>query len=58
MLDWTLSFLIIAIIAAFLGFTGIAGTLVAMAKIVFVVSILLWLLAVTINVFKGKGPKV
>lgn len=58
MLDWTISFLIIAIISALLGFTSIAGTAMEMAKVVFVVSLVLWLAAVLVNVLKGKGPKV
>lgn len=57
MLDWTISFLIIAIISALLGFTSIAGTAMEMAKVVFVVSLVLWLAAVLVNVLKGKGPK-
>lgn len=57
MLDWTISFLIIAIIAGLLGFTGIAGTAVEMAKIVFIVSLVLWLAAVLLNILRGKNPK-
>ena len=58
MLNWTISFLIIAIVAALLGFTGIAGTAVEMAKIIFVVFLLLWFVALIVNALKGKGPKV
>jgi uncharacterized membrane protein YtjA (UPF0391 family) len=57
MLDWTISFLIIAIIAGLLGFTGIAGTAVEMAKIIFVVSLVLWLAAIVVNTLRGKNPK-
>ena len=52
MLDWTISFLIIAIIAAIFGFTGIAGAAVEMAKIIFVISLFLWLIAI---VFKKRN---
>ena len=36
MLSWAITFLIIAIIAAVLGFGGIAGTATGIAKILFV----------------------
>ncbi len=39
MLSWAITFLIIALIAAVLGFGGIAGTAVGIAKILFVVFI-------------------
>jgi uncharacterized membrane protein YtjA (UPF0391 family) len=58
MLDWTLSFLIVAIIAGILGFTGIAGAAMEMAKVIFFISLILWLAAIVYNVLKGKGPKV
>jgi len=58
MLDWTLSFLIVAIIAGILGFTGIAGAAMEMAKVIFFISIILWLAAIVYNILKGKGPKV
>ncbi|HSI07216.1 MAG: DUF1328 domain-containing protein [Rariglobus sp.] len=45
MLTWSLTFLIIALIAAALGFGGIAGTAVGIAKILFFVFIVLFLLS-------------
>ncbi len=57
MLDWSISLLIIAIIAALLGFTNIAGTAIEMARIVFVVFIILWLIAAIANALRGRGPK-
>ena len=41
MLSWALTFFILAIIAAILGFTGLAGTLAWGAKILFVAFIIL-----------------
>ena len=38
MLSWALTFFIIAIIAAFLGFGGIAGSAAGIAKILFFVN--------------------
>jgi uncharacterized membrane protein YtjA (UPF0391 family) len=45
MLHWSLIFLVIAIIAAILGFGGIAGTAVGIAKILFFVFLVIWLIA-------------
>jgi uncharacterized membrane protein YtjA (UPF0391 family) len=45
MLGWTVTFLIIALIAALLGFSGIAGTAVGLAKISFAVFLVLFLIS-------------
>jgi uncharacterized membrane protein YtjA (UPF0391 family) len=41
LLHWAVVFLVIALIAALLGFGGLAGTAIASAKIVFWVAIIL-----------------
>jgi uncharacterized membrane protein YtjA (UPF0391 family) len=43
MLSWAITFLIIAIIAAVLGFGGIAGTDTGIAKILFVVFLVMFI---------------
>lgn len=40
MFGWALSFLVIALIAAVLGFGGVAGTAMSAAKIVFAVALI------------------
>lgn len=45
MLHWSLVFLVIALIAAVLGFGGLAGAAVGMAKILFFVFLVIWLVA-------------
>ena len=45
MMNWAITFLIIALIAAALGFGGIAGTAVGLAKILFFVFIVLFIIA-------------
>ncbi|CAM2926499.1 DUF1328 domain-containing protein [Rariglobus hedericola] len=45
MLSWSLTFLVIALIAAALGFGGIAGTAVGIAKILFFVFLVLFILS-------------
>ena len=41
MLNWAVTFFIIAIVAAVLGFTGIAGSAIDIAKILFFVFLIL-----------------
>jgi len=54
MLSWGLAFLLIAIVAAFLGFGGLlVGTAMAAAKIIFVVALIIWI----ISFFTGRGPR-
>ena len=45
MLNWTLTFLIIALIAGLLGFTGVAGTAMGIAQVLFVVFLVLFLVS-------------
>jgi len=45
MLGWALTFLVIALIAAVLGFGGIAGFAVEIAKIIFFVAIILFVIS-------------
>jgi uncharacterized membrane protein YtjA (UPF0391 family) len=45
MLHWSLVFLVIALIAAVLGFGGIAGTAAGIAKALFVIFLVVWVLA-------------
>jgi len=56
MLRWALGFFIIALIAAFLGFGGIAGTAVGIAKILFFGFIILAAIALVAGLFTGKRP--
>ena len=45
MLHWSLVFLVFALIAAVLGFGGLAGAAVGIAKILFFVFLVIWLVA-------------
>ncbi|WP_018181972.1 DUF1328 domain-containing protein [Kaistia granuli] len=45
MLSWAIFFLVVALVAAILGFGGIAGTAIGIAKIIFVVAIILFLIS-------------
>lgn len=43
MFGWSVSFLIVAIIAGIFGFSGVAGTAAGVAKILFVVGLVMFL---------------
>jgi uncharacterized membrane protein YtjA (UPF0391 family) len=58
MLGWALTFLIIALIAALLGFGGIAGFAVEIAKIIFYVAIILFLISAVFGLLRGRAPRV
>ena len=45
MLHWTLVFLVIALVAALLGFGGLAGAAAGIAKVLFFVFLVVWILA-------------
>jgi uncharacterized membrane protein YtjA (UPF0391 family) len=45
MLNWSITFLVIAIIAAFFGFGGIAGTATEFAKILFGAFLILFIVS-------------
>jgi uncharacterized membrane protein YtjA (UPF0391 family) len=55
MLGWALTFLIIALIAAVLGFGGIAGTAIGIAKIIFFVAIILFLISAVAGAMRGRS---
>jgi len=52
MLNWALTFLVIALIAGLLGFSGVAGNAVWMAHTLFVVFLILFLVSLI------AGPRV
>jgi uncharacterized membrane protein YtjA (UPF0391 family) len=56
MLSWVVTFLIIALVAALLGFGGIAGLSLEIAKIIFFVALLMFLIAIVAGAFGGRRP--
>jgi uncharacterized membrane protein YtjA (UPF0391 family) len=58
MIGWAVTFLVIALIAAIFGFGGIAGTAIEIAKIIFFVAIVLFLIAAVVSLIRGRGPPV
>ncbi|USQ96211.1 DUF1328 domain-containing protein [Caulobacter sp. RL271] len=55
MLNWAVTFLVIALIAALLGFTSIAGTAMGIAKILFFVFLILFVVSLASHAFRGRG---
>ena len=49
MLSWTLLFLIIALVAALLGFGGIAGAAAGFSKILFFIFLVVWIISLVIG---------
>ncbi len=58
MLRWAVTFLIVALIAGVFGFFEIAGVAVEIAKVLFFVFIVLFLIAFIANAVRGKKPPV
>ena len=56
MFGWVITFLLIALVAAVLGFGGIAGTAVELAKIIFFVALVLFLISAVFGLVRGRTP--
>lgn len=56
MLGWVITFLIIALIAAALGFGGLAGTAVGLAKLVFYIFLVLFVVSLIYSLVTGRRP--
>jgi uncharacterized membrane protein YtjA (UPF0391 family) len=55
MLGWALTFLVIALIAAGLGFGGIAGAAAGIAKIIFFVFLVLLVVSLVMHFTRGTA---
>ncbi len=55
MLSWVLTFLVIALIAGILGFGGIAGASVEIAKIIFFIAVVLFLISAVTGIVRGRS---
>jgi len=58
MLGWALTFLVIALIAAVFGFGGLAGTAIEIAKIIFFVAIVLFVISAIFGFMRGRRPPI
>jgi uncharacterized membrane protein YtjA (UPF0391 family) len=57
MLKWTVIFLVVAIIAALFGFTGIAGASIGIAKVLFFIFLALFIITLIAGGTFFKGMK-
>ncbi|PZN35199.1 MAG: DUF1328 domain-containing protein [Proteobacteria bacterium] len=58
MLAWALTFFIISIVAAMLGFTTVAGAAAGFAKVLFFVFLALTLVALVVGASRGRPPPI
>lgn len=54
MLGWVLTFLIVALIAGLLGFGGIAGASIEIAKVIFFIAIILFVISLVMGFVRGR----
>jgi uncharacterized membrane protein YtjA (UPF0391 family) len=55
MLGWALTFLVVALIAGVLGFTTVAGAAMGIAKILFFVFLVLFVVSLVMHLVRGRG---
>jgi uncharacterized membrane protein YtjA (UPF0391 family) len=54
MLGWVITFLIVALVAGLLGFGGIAGVSIEIAKVVFFIAVVLFLVSAVVGLARGR----
>jgi uncharacterized membrane protein YtjA (UPF0391 family) len=54
MLKWALIFLVVALATGMLGFTGIAGAAIGIAKILFYVFVVLFLVSMVMHLLRAR----
>ncbi len=58
MLNWSVTFFVISLIAAVFGFGEIAGSAAGIAKILFFAFLALFVISLITNMFRGKNSSV
>jgi uncharacterized membrane protein YtjA (UPF0391 family) len=54
MLSWVVTFLIIALVAGILGFGGVAGVSIEIAKTIFFIAVVLFLISAVVGLARGR----
>jgi uncharacterized membrane protein YtjA (UPF0391 family) len=54
MLSWVITFLVVALIAGILGFGGVAGVSIEIAKTIFFIAVVLFLVSAVIGLARGR----
>ena len=57
MIRWAITFLVIGLVLALLGFGGLGGTFIGIAKILFFVAIAVFVVLLLMGLAAGKGVK-
>jgi uncharacterized membrane protein YtjA (UPF0391 family) len=55
MFGWVVTFLIVALIAGILGFGGVAGASIEIAKIIFFIAVVLFLISAVVGLARGRS---
>jgi uncharacterized membrane protein YtjA (UPF0391 family) len=55
MLNWIVTFFILAVAAAFLGFTGLAGTFADIAKFIAIIFVVLFIASLVYRMITGRN---
>ncbi len=55
MLSWVVTFLVIALIAGILGFGGIAGVSIEIAKTIFFIAVILFIVSAVVGIARGRS---
>ena len=55
MLGWVVTFLVVALIAGILGFGGIAGVSIEIAKAIFFIAVVLFIVSAVVGVARGRN---
>ncbi|MEZ4268458.1 MAG: DUF1328 domain-containing protein [Myxococcota bacterium] len=58
MLSWALTFFVIALIAALFGFGGIAASMAGIAKVLFFIFVVLFVVSLIVGTVRGRKPLV
>ena len=56
MLRWALTFLVLALVAGLLGFTGVAGESMAIARILFFIFLIVFIVSAIMSLMTGRRP--
>ena len=57
MLSWVVTFLVVALIAGILGFGGIAGASIEIAKAIFFIAVILFLISAVVGLVRGRTQR-
>jgi len=57
MLSWAIAFFVIAIVAAIFGFGGIASGAAGIAKVLFFLFLLAFVVSLVLGLMRGRGPR-